>query len=94
MKKWKGSDDMDFTKLNVEFANMQTTIFKYNKIVNLIETRIKNNSKSINKCESKNKKLNNIEKELDVLYVNLLKHENDFLNSLINDNKTSTKGDK
>ena len=85
---------MDFTKLNVEFANMQTTIFKYNKIVNLIETRIKNNAKSINKYESKNKKSNDIEKELDVLYINLLKHENDFLNSLINDNKTSTKGDK
>lgn len=85
---------MDFTKLNVEFANMQTTIVKYNNVVNLVEARIKNNMKIINKYETKNKKSNDIEKELDNLYIKLLKHENDFLNSLIRDNKCSTKGDK
>ena len=85
---------MDFTKLNVEFANMQNTIVKYNNIVNLVEARIKNNMKIINKYETKNKKSNDIEKELDTLYIKLLKHENDFLNSLIRDNKCSTKGDK
>ena len=85
---------MDFTKLNVEFANMQTTIVKYNNIVNLVEVRIKNNMKIINKYETKNKKTNDIEKELDTLYIKLLKHENVFLNSLIRDNKCSTKEDK
>lgn len=86
--------NVDFTKLNVEFANMQTTIVKYNNVVNLIETRIKNNMKIINKYETKTKKLNDIEKELDVLYIKLLKHENEFLTKLINDDKTNAKGDK
>ena len=85
---------MDFTKLNVEFANMQNTIVKYNNVVNLVEARIKNNMKIINKYETKNKKSNDIEKELDNLYIKLLKHENDFLNSLISDSKSSAKGDK
>ena len=85
---------MDFTKLNVEFANMQNTIVKYNNVVNLVEARIKNNMKIINKYETKNKKSNDIEKELDTLYIKLLKHENEFLNSLIGNNKCSTKGDK
>lgn len=85
---------MDFTKLNIEFANMQNTIVKYNNVVNLVEARIKNNMKIINKYETKNKKSNDIEKELDTLYIKLLKHENEFLNSLIGNNKCSTKGDK
>ena len=38
---------MDFTKLNLEFANMQNTITKHNNILNEIKTRIKNNSKEI-----------------------------------------------
>ena len=45
---------MDFTKLNIEFANMQNTITKYNNIQNEIKNRIKNNLKifeSIQKAE-------------------------------------------
>ena len=38
---------MDFTKLNVEFANMQNTITKYNNILNEIKNRIKNNLRDI-----------------------------------------------
>ena len=84
---------MDFTKLNNEFANMQTIIVKYHNIVNLIEIRIKNNLKQISKYESKNKKLTDIEKELDILYIKLLKNENNFLTTLINDDKLNKKGD-
>ena len=32
---------MDFTKLNTEFANMQTTIIKYHNVVIKIESKIK-----------------------------------------------------
>ena len=35
---------MDFTKLNTEFANMQTTIIKYHNVVSKIESKIKYNS--------------------------------------------------
>ena len=44
---------MDFTKLNVEFANMQNTITKYNNILNEIKNRIKNNLRDISKYETK-----------------------------------------
>ena len=30
---------MDFTKLNTEFANMQTTIIKYHNVVSKIESK-------------------------------------------------------
>ena len=40
---------MDFTKLNIEFANMQNTITNYNNIQNEIKNRIKNNLKDISK---------------------------------------------
>ena len=42
---------MDFTKLNLEFANMQTTITKYHKLQLEIKERIKNDLKSIGKYE-------------------------------------------
>ena len=44
---------MDFTKLNIEFANMQETIKDYNKIILRINFRIKENIRSINKMETK-----------------------------------------
>ena len=44
---------MDFTKLNTEFANMQTTIVKYHNVVSKIELKIKYNSKLISKYETK-----------------------------------------
>ena len=34
---------MDFTKLNVEFANMQNTITKYKNILNEKKNKNKNN---------------------------------------------------
>lgn len=83
---------MDFTKLNTEFANMQTTIIKYHNVVSKIELKIRNNLKLISKYETKGKKLNNVEKELDNLYIKLLKYENDFLKTLITeDNKSNNK---
>ena len=83
---------MDFTKLNTEFANMQTTIIKYHNVVSKIESKIKYNSKLISKYETKGKKLNSVEKELSNLYIKLLKHENDFLKKLITENtKTNNK---
>ena len=33
---------MDFTKLNVEFANMQNTITKYNSLISEIKKELKN----------------------------------------------------
>ena len=40
---------MDFSKLNVEFSNMQKTVTKYTEIVLLINLHIKENLKSISK---------------------------------------------
>ena len=39
---------MDFTKLNTEFANMQTTIVKYHNVVSKIELKIRNNCAILN----------------------------------------------
>ena len=44
---------MDFTKLNIEFANMQNIISKYNNLQNEIKNRIKIDLKDINKYETK-----------------------------------------
>ena len=44
---------MDFKKLNVEFANMQNTITKYNSLLNEIKNRIKNNLRDISKYETR-----------------------------------------
>ena len=38
---------MDFTKLNLEFANMQKTVEDYNKISSSINARIKDNLRII-----------------------------------------------
>ena len=44
---------MDFSKLNLEFANMQETIKNYNRIILRINCRIKDNIRSISKMETK-----------------------------------------
>ncbi|MBR1376690.1 MAG: hypothetical protein IJ565_02635 [Bacilli bacterium] len=75
---------MDFSKLNLEFANMQTTISKYNKIISSINIKIKENIKNINKYETKIKNTKDkLEKELVHIYVASMKKENEFLDSLI-----------
>lgn len=75
---------MDFTKLNLEFSNMQNTIKKYNDIVNSINLRIKDNLKNINKYETKLKNTkNNIERDMLNLYITILKNENEFNDKLV-----------
>lgn len=75
---------MDFTKLNLEFANMQNTITKYNQIINSINQIIKNNDKDINKYETKIKNTKNIiEKDTYKLMMDIIKNENVFLKQLI-----------
>ncbi len=77
---------MDFTKLNLEFANMQNTIKKYNDIVNLISLRIKDNLKNINKYENKLKNTKNkIEKDMFHLYISVLKIENETFENILNE---------
>ena len=46
---------MDFSKLNLEFANMQKTVEDYNKIITLINMRIKDNLRTVSKYETKMK---------------------------------------
>ena len=75
---------MDFTKLNVEFANMQNTITKYNNLVNEIKNRIRNNSRDISKYETRVKNTkSNLEKESLKMLVISLKNETIFLESII-----------
>ena len=75
---------MDFSKLNVEFSNMQNTITKYNEIVIDIKQKIKNNDKDISKYEIKIKNIKNIvEKDVSKLILDILKSENIFLKQLI-----------
>lgn len=77
---------MDFSKLNIEFANMQTTIQKYNDVINLINNKIKNNEKEISKYETKNKNSKNvIEKDSLKIMVDSIKQENIFLKTLLID---------
>ena len=77
---------MDFSKLNIEFANMQTTIKKYNDVINLINNKIKNNEKEISKYETKNKNSKNIlEKDSLKIIVDSIKQENIFLKTLLID---------
>ena len=49
---------MDFSKLNLEFANMQKTVEDYNKIITLINMRIKDNLRTVSKYERKIQKIN------------------------------------
>lgn len=75
---------MDFSKLNIEFSNMQNTITKYNEIIICIKQRIKNNDKDISKYETKIKNIKNIvEKDINKLILDILKNENIFLKQLI-----------
>lgn len=81
---WKGSDKMDFSKLNIEFSNMQNMITKYNELLLEIKNKIKNNFKEINKYETKMKNTkNNLEKECYKILVISLKNETLFLESII-----------
>ena len=81
---WKGSDKMDFSKLNIEFSNMQNMITKYNELLLEIKNKIKNNFKEISKYETKMKNTkNNLEKECYKILVISLKNETLFLESII-----------
>lgn len=61
---------MDFSKLNLEFANMQKTVEDYNKIITLINMRIKDNLRTVSKYETKMKNTKNkLEKDLAHLYI-------------------------
>lgn len=82
--KWKGSDNMDFTKLNLEFSNMQNMIGKYNDLLLEINNRIKINTREINKYESKIKNSKSIlEKELYKVIILSYKNETSFLENMI-----------
>lgn len=75
---------MDFSKLNIEFNNMQNIISKYNVLYQEIKNKIKNNNKDVSKYESKIKSTkNNIEKETYKIIVLTLKDETSFLEHLI-----------
>lgn len=77
---------MDFSKLNLEFSNMQNIITKYNEIINSIRLKIKNNDKEINKYDLKIKNTKNIiEKDIYKLLLDNYKNENIFLSQLIED---------
>lgn len=79
---------MDFTKLNIEFSNMQNMINKYNQLQLEIKNRIKNNYKEINKYDIKIKNTkNNLEKECYKILVISLKNETMFLEKIIEEDK-------
>ncbi len=81
---------MDFSKLNLEFANMQKTVEDYNKIIVSINTKIKDNLRTISKYETKIKKTKNkLEKEMAHLYITSIKCETEFLESLVKEEKTN-----
>lgn len=81
---------MDFTKLNVEFANMQNTITKYNSLLTEIKNRIRNNSRDISKYETRIKNTkNNLEKESYKILVISLKNETSFLESLVKEEESN-----
>lgn len=81
---------MDFTKLNVEFVNMQKTVEDYNKMIISINLRIRDNLKSISKFETKMKNTKNkLEKDLAHLYITSVKCEIEFLESLVKEEKTN-----
>lgn len=81
---------MDFTKLNVEFANMQNTITKYNSLLTEIKNIIRNNSRDISKYETRIKNTkNNLEKESYKILVISLKNETSFLESLVKEEESN-----
>lgn len=84
---------MDFTKLNVEFANMQNTINKYNNLLTEIKNRIRNNSRDISKYETRIKNTkNNLEKESYKILVIALKNETSFLENIIKEDEKDEQG--
>lgn len=86
---------MDFSKLNVEFANMQSTIQEHNKLVNLINNKIKNNDKEISKYETKIKNSKNIlEKDSFKFMVDAIKQENIFLKLLVREEQANKEMEK
>ena len=79
---------MDFSKLNIEFSNMQNMITKYNELLLEIKNRIRNNLKEISKYETKIKNTkNNLEKECYKILVISLKNETTFLENIIKEEK-------
>ena len=81
---------MDFTKLNVEFANMQNTINKYNSLLTEIKNRIRNNSRDISKYETRIKNTkNSVEKESYKMIIISLKNETSFLESIVKEEETN-----
>ena len=81
---------MDFTKLNVEFANIQNTITKYNSLLSEIKNKIRNNSRDISKYETRIKNTkNNLEKESYKTLVISLKNETYFLESLVKEEENN-----
>ena len=70
---------MDFSKLNLEFSNMQNTINRYNEIIKIVNERIKDNLKIINKSEVKLKNAkDDIERDIIELYLDVIKGQNKF----------------
>ena len=83
---------MDFSKLNIEFANMQSIIEKYNKLIFDINQKIRFNEKEISKYETKIKNTKNeIEKELYKIIVIRLNEEKTYLECLIKENVNNEK---
>lgn len=75
---------MDFSKLNIEFNNMQNIIAKYNILQQEIKNKIKNNLKDISRYETKLKNTKNkIDISISNLFITMLKDENQFLENLI-----------
>ena len=83
---------MDFSKLNLEFTNMQETVKKYNKMVLFIQVKIKDNERIIGKYKTKAKSLKNkLEKDLATFYIKTLEYENDLLNLILADDEVDKK---
>ena len=83
---------MDFSKLNIEFANMQSIIEKYNKLIFDINQKIRFNEKEISKYDTKIKNTKNeIEKELYKIIVIRLNEEKTYLECLIKENVNNEK---
>ena len=75
---------MDFSKLNIEFNNMQNIIAKYNILQQEIKNKIKNNLKDISRYGTKLKNTKNkIDISISNLFITMLKDENEFLENLI-----------
>ena len=81
---------MDFTKLNIDFENIQNIIEKYGKINEEINNKIKIDIKEINKYETKIKNsTNNLEKECFNFIIEAKKEELIFLNNLLRKDEVS-----